>query len=234
MARACFVEACREGVPEEVARYITGPRKEALGVDDDFKDLETGEQPEELTKGMCNVCHAGNVELLNFLLEHLDPSATYGRFKRSVLTTSLRVKETNMTQVVLDCGKDVGIDTTYEDVEITVLYLACDVGNLLAVESLCAHPNVDINQRTTLHESPLAVAVHRGHEDVVRFLLEQPGIDTDLSHVPLRRALRFTGGHVNDNGWFTYSIRWLRSFVVEEDAAIIRCVNLVNAHQGDP
>lgn len=234
MARACFVEACREGVLEEVARYITGPRKEALGVDDDFKDLETGEQPEELTQGMCIVCRAGNVELLTFLLEHLDPSATHGRYKRSVLSVSIYGKETNMTQVVLDCGKDVGIGTTYGDVEMTLFYRACDIGNLDAIQALCAHPNVDINQRTTLHESPLAVAVHRGHEDVVRFLLEQPGIDTDLSHVPLRHALRFTGGHVNDNGWFTYPIRWLRSFVTEEDAAIIRCVNLVNAHQGDP
>lgn len=230
MARACFVEACGEGVFEEVARYITGPRKEALGVDDDFKDLETGEQPEELTKGMCIVCRAGNVELLTFLLEHLDPSVTHGIYKRSVLSVSIYDKKTNMTQVVLDCGKDVGLDTTYGDVEMTLFYRACDFGNLLAVQSLCAHPDVDINQRTTLHESPLAVAVNRGHEDVVRFLLEQPDIDTDLSHVPVRYGLRLPGARVNDNGWFTYPIHWLRSFVTEGDAAIIRCLNLVNAH----
>lgn len=61
----------------------------------------------------------------------------------------------------------------------TVLHLTCRWGNLNLVTDLCrrgAYVNAVNNENAT----PLHLAALKGHSDIVQFMCEQPGIDTNI------------------------------------------------------
>jgi len=80
--------------------------------------------------------------------------------------------------------------------------IACDLGMIHAVRLLLERPEVNINYRCSWENSstsPLAMACHFGHFDIVRLLMEQKGIKVkgfhfggDFKSVPLHHAMGIT------------------------------------------
>ena len=58
------------------------------------------------------------------------------------------------------------------------LYAACKDGDVESVASLLAQ-NTDVNEPTGYGSTPLMIACHKNHVDVVRLLLQHEGLDVN-------------------------------------------------------
>ena len=64
---------------------------------------------------------------------------------------------------------------------ITVLILACQIGNLNIVKMLLAYPGIDINFITkTINKTALSEAYRKNHREIVHFLWDTRGINTNI------------------------------------------------------
>ena len=77
---------------------------------------------------------------------------------------------------------------------LTALHVACQAGNTAAIEALCRHPLVSVNERTSNGDTPLMLAIIGGHVEAVRRLvaIEQVNLE-DLDY---RERLNFDNGHI--------------------------------------
>ena len=80
----------------------------------------------------------------------------------------------------------------------TALHYACDDNRVSIIRLLCqdsrCSPDI-VNKKNRLGWTPLMVAVHGGHLDIVRILLEHPGIKLNITRNPGETALHYACDH---------------------------------------
>ena len=77
---------------------------------------------------------------------------------------------------------------------LTSLHVACRDSNIPAIEALCLHPLVNVNERSDSGDTPLMLAIIGGHVEAVRKLVSNDLVN--LEDLDYRERINFDNGHI--------------------------------------
>jgi ankyrin repeat protein len=137
---------------------------------------------------ICNAIQQGSIELVDYYLKTgADPNSCSGSGSLSnTPAIQLALRHPEIFNLLLANGADPELPGSILE---TAFHSAAKQGCLYALQTLFErNPSRDINERTSVGQTPLMLAAMDGHLEVVRFLLEK-GANKNLTDYLDRTAL---------------------------------------------
>lgn len=157
-------------------------------------------------------CAAGKKDIIEYLLHNAqDPQELLSRFPfESINPTSdifkLCMAIAYVTEPKLTAGSDMQASSTASPTTqisqqelLDKWFEAATTGNLATMQSLVN--KIDINARNKSGFPALVLAVSRWHENIVKFLLKQPGIDVNTNNNDRLKLFLKSGNADIEEGW---------------------------------
>ena len=131
-----------------------------------------------LNQRFFDACAQGNVSVVTTLLSQTGVNVNHVINNSSPLSIAITNNQQEIVTELLN-HHDVDINKKVSDDGQTALHVACDQNNTAAIEAICLHPLVNVNEKTNAGDTPLMLAIIGGHVEAVRKLVSNDQVNLE-------------------------------------------------------